>query len=1267
MRKLVFAFFVALMFSTTAMAIDIAISTNANWWSQDVANVEMQQVADAVTDATVQQFTADDEAALADWVAAHTGDGVPDLLILTGKFPDSIYPGGNAQPDDSLAELFLDDGNTIINTGDWIFYVNSAGTNNAEGGLQNMMDLPGIAMWGDGTPCVVTSEGQGITPSLQDVPSTRPFFLDQVTGDWSPELILAQSEDGTVADPVILVNSVTGGRVGIIIQVADTFADIRGDVISEWINNWYLPTLGDPTLPGAPEPSNYSVEVLRDVVLTWSAGEGAVSHDVYFGTDETAVAGATRDDSMGVLVSQGQAETTMDLGTLAFGTTYYWRVDQVQADESIVAGPVWSFTTELLAYPIVGVTATSNGTSEEANGPENTVNGSGLTDGLHSADTADMWLCTPDPNAPTYIQFDLGMLYSVYDMMVWNHNSGFEVALGFGIKNATVEYSANGTDWTLLEDVVLNQAPGTPDYAANTVINFGGAAAQYVRITVVDSYMPTGQFGLSEVAFTSIPVFATNPQPEWDADDVSVDVVLSWLAGRGAVAHEIYLSDDEVAVTDGIAYVDTVTDSSYDAGDLDLNKGTTYYWKVNEVTAGDVVFMEDFEAYEAGSDLHGQGGWKGWYNTASAGALATDGDDPVGAGAVEILGSSDLVHEFAVDGGMVEFTAMQYIPSGTTGTQYFILLSAYDDAGADMEWTVQTTFNLETGEITSYGGTTGVATIVYDQWVPVKCVIDLDNNTIEDYYNGVLLESRAWSASGKTTLGAIDLYGAEASSIYYDDITIQSLVGDVWEGDVWTFKTEGQFLGLVDVTTPGDVVLGVPNDDNWPEGELPAYALDDDITTKFLHFGGAGGGITGIQVTPSVGPSIVTGLSFTTANDAPERDPVAYEVYGSNESIDGPYELIAAGEITDFAQEEAWPRFKDNSTDIVFENTVMYDHYQVLLTAVRDAGSANSMQIAEIELLGTPPTDVSSPADPVVGIPDDGDWPDGEYPALATDDDVNTKFLHFKGGSEPTGIQITVPAPSMVTGLAFTTANDSPGRDPIAYELYASTDGVTYEMIASGEIVDFAGEVEWPRFTKNATPIVIANRAEYRHYQVIFPVVRDPGQGLMQIAEVELLGFAEEALDVTTVGDAVLGVPNDGDWPDAEYPDLAIDDDIETKFLHFKGGSVTTGIQVTPVAPSRIIGLALTTANDAAGRDPVSYEIYGSNESIDGPYELIASGDVADFAQEAEWPRFTPNETPISFANEAVYTHYQVLFPAVRDPGQGLMQIGEIELLGFFE
>jgi hypothetical protein len=161
-----------------------------------------------------------------------------------------------------------------------------------------------------------------------------------------------------------------------------------------------------------------------------------------------------------------------------------------------------------------------------------------------------------------------------------------------------------------------------------------------------------------------------------------------------------------------------------------------------------------------------------------------------------------------------------------------------------------------------------------------------------------------------------------------------------------------------DVTAPGDVVLGVPNDGlmdgddwGWPGAETPDLAIDDDITKKFLHFKGEDEP-TGFQVTPAGGPSIVTGLTFTTANDEPPRDPVAFELYGSNVSIDGPYELIASGDIVDFAQADAWPRFTMNETPISFNNSVAYAHYQVLFPVIRDAASANSMQIAEVELIG---------------------------------------------------------------------------------------------------------------------------------------------------------------------------------------------------------------------------------------------------------------------------------------------------------------------------
>jgi hypothetical protein len=64
--------------------------------------------------------------------------------------------------------------------------------------------------------------------------------------------------------------------------------------------------------------------------------------------------------------------------------------------------------------------------------------------------------------------------------------------------------------------------------------------------------------------------------------------------------------------------------------------------------------------------------------------------------------------------------------------------------------------------------------------------------------------------------------------------------------------------------------------------------VDDNTGTKFLHFKGEAEP-TGIQVTPAVGATIVTGLALTTANDAPERDPVKFELSGSNESINGPW------------------------------------------------------------------------------------------------------------------------------------------------------------------------------------------------------------------------------------------------------------------------------------------------------------------------------------------------------------------------------------------
>ncbi len=240
------------------------------------------------------------------------------------------------------------------------------------------------------------------------------------------------------------------------------------------------------------------------------------------------------------------------------------------------------------------------------------------------------------------------------------------------------------------------------------------------------------------------------------------------------------------------------------------------------------------------------------------------------------------------------------------------------------------------------------------------------------YVDGVFKGSvpNAITLAGPVGIG----YGAQAEdgSSFFDDFDGEILGVAIYDRALT--KTEIRVrvdafalqLEPYDVTAPGDEVIGIPNGlpcggnataNYWPCGEVPEMVIDNNVSTKYLNFGGnfnEGETASGFQVTPSIGATIVTGLTFTTANDATERDPIAYELYGSNDGIEGPYTLITSGFIMDFAGADPWPRFTKTATPITFENATAYTSYQVLFTMIRNQTSANSMQIAEVELLGRP-------------------------------------------------------------------------------------------------------------------------------------------------------------------------------------------------------------------------------------------------------------------------------------------------------------------------
>jgi len=90
---------------------------------------------------------------------------------------------------------------------------------------------------------------------------------------------------------------------------------------------------GAPPAPAtAPYPADGATGVSRaGVTMTWLAGSGATSHDVYFGT---------------ALISRGnQAGNTYPTGAMTQGVLYTWRIDEKNSIGT-TTGTVWTFRVE---------------------------------------------------------------------------------------------------------------------------------------------------------------------------------------------------------------------------------------------------------------------------------------------------------------------------------------------------------------------------------------------------------------------------------------------------------------------------------------------------------------------------------------------------------------------------------------------------------------------------------------------------------------------------------------------------------------------------------------------------------------------------------------------------------------------------------------------------------------------------------------------------------------------------------------------------------
>jgi len=529
-------------------------------------------------------------------------------------------------------------------------------------------------------------------------------------------------------------------------------------------------------LASFPNPADEAVDVLRDVTLTWNPGKFAVKHDIYFGTEFEDVNTAT------VPTNSGLDVNSFDPGRLDLGKTYFWRVDEVNEapDYTVFKGDVWSFKVEPTSIPIPGEAITVSATSMMAadENPNNLINGSGLVeveDRLgHSVSTKDMWRSTATDPAPA-ITFVLDRLYKLHQIHVWNHNSGSEKIVGFGMKEALVEYSVDGETWMELGIVTIPQANGySNDLGAD--VDLGGILAQQVRLTKVANYSAYGllQVGLAEVQFMMIPTFAREPQPA-DGDLIDhVKVELAWRAGREAASHDIYLGTD----ASDLDFFDTSTETSYSTS-FDL--ASTYYWLVDEVNdveipttwEGDIwsfstreyLVVDDFESYDSAENRI----WYAWKDGLGYGAQ----DVPpyyAGNGTGSVVGvenTKSYTEEIIVHSGK---QSMPFFYRNTLGTTYSEGTHTFADP---QDWTAS---GIKTLALAFHGklGNTGKFYVKINN---TKVTYDLDASHI------AVAQWQAWnidlslvnaSLQSVTDL-TIGVEGAGAiGTLYIDDIRLYS-------------------------------------------------------------------------------------------------------------------------------------------------------------------------------------------------------------------------------------------------------------------------------------------------------------------------------------------------------------------------------------------------------------------------------------------------------------------------------------------------------------
>ncbi len=258
-----------------------------------------------------------------------------------------------------------------------------------------------------------------------------------------------------------------------------------------------------------------------------------------------------------------------------------------------------------------------------------------------------------------------------------------------------------------------------------------------------------------------------------------------------------------------------------------------------------VLYDDDFESYTVGEYLAVQSSeWTTWSGAPGTDedALITDAESYSPDQSVIVDGSTDLVKPLGdKTSGKYEIIFYYYVPGG-----YYAYYNIQHFEQPGVEWALEVFFeDGGNGYINAGGENAATFTYSQDQWIEIKNIVDLTNDSAQlviegTWVHGWQFSLKADGGEGELQLGSVNCYAwapsGETPMYYFDDFLYQQVPVTLFEDDFESYTSGGYLCVQSDwwetwSNNPGSNEDGIISDD---EAHSPSQSLLVEGSTDII-------------------------------------------------------------------------------------------------------------------------------------------------------------------------------------------------------------------------------------------------------------------------------------------------------------------------------------------------------------------------------------------------------------------------------------------------